>query len=127
MAFSLRGASLVVFAFCLFGCEKSPQPPKNRFDDLTLGMSFDGATKLVGKEGKPYDHEQLPQIPKPRQIFKSIPESTKWFVWWDEKTGIAVLTLGVLEGRVIYKGVMWDEDGKRTGAWKTLPEYQISK
>src|SRR4051812_39731171 len=83
--------------YFLFYTPATKQPP---FDNLHLGMSSADATKLIGREGKPCDHDKLPRIPLPRQLFKAIPEATAWFVWWDEKTGVAALTLGVLEGRV---------------------------
>lgn len=107
------------------GCGTST-PKKLPFDDVRLGMSADDAIKLVGRQGKPYDHDELPVIPLPRTTSKGIPESTSWLVWWNEKTGVAELTLGILDGRVICKEVGWVENGQNKAVRETLPEYQGS-
>ena len=87
-------------------------------------MSFEDAQKAAGREGKPTVHAKLPFSLKPREFYKGIPESTTWHVWWNPDTGIPELTLGVLDGSVIYKNVQYDEDGKRKGVAWALPEYQ---
>lgn len=126
MVIGLRGTLLVCLAVCFLGCSQSPPPPQPPFANLQLGMSFEDAKKLIGREGNPFDYDKLPVIPKPRALYKGIPEDTTWFVWWDEKTG-APMTLGILKGRVIYKEVNWDENGQSKGRRETLPEYQHGK
>src|SRR4051794_30638104 len=105
----LRSALVACLVTCVVGCKRTPKPVTYRFDDVVLGMSAVNATTLVGREGQPHAYDQLPAstLP-PRAAYKGIPAETTWLVWKDEKTGLSVLTLGVMEGRVIYKDVEWD-------------------
>lgn len=123
MAFTLGKALPPCLLFCALGCQQAVPPSKQRYDKVQLGMSFNDAKMLFAKEGKQFEHDKLPAVPLPRLGYKGIPEATTWFIWWDEKTGHPI-TLGVLEGRVIYKEGTWDENGQVKGMSETLPEYQ---
>ncbi|MEO6754475.1 MAG: hypothetical protein ABIP85_22090 [Chthoniobacteraceae bacterium] len=117
--------TLIGFAtLSLLGCHKPANSGAEPFPNLQLGISSVEATRLAGREGKPYDHGKLPVSLKPRQNYKGIPEATAYFVWWNDKTGIPELTLGIHEARVIYKEVQWDENGQRKVSRWTLPQYQ---
>lgn len=109
---------------CLFGCKRADQSGLRPFESLQLGISFQNATKLIGRAGTPCEHDKLPVSLLPRQGYKGIPEATKYFIWWNPTTGIPEVTLGIFQGRVVYKEVQWDEDSKRQAAQWTLPEYQ---
>jgi len=115
---------LFCLMFCFAACKRAKQPGTRPFDNLKLGMSLEEATKLAGSEGKPCEHDKLPFSLLPRDGYKGLPEKAAYLIWWNEKTGIPELTLGVLDGRVIYKDVEWDENGQRKGERNALPEYQ---
>ena len=45
--------TLVILALLIAGCRPQTSPPKKLpFDDIPLGMSFEEAKKLIGREGK---------------------------------------------------------------------------
>jgi hypothetical protein len=113
-----------VFAFCLPGCKPARKSAALPFENVQLEMPLDQARKLIGRDGTPTEHAKLPFSLLPRDGYKGIPEATQYFVWWNPKTGIPELTLGVFDGKVIYKDVEWDENGQRKGERHTLPKYQ---
>ena len=127
MRITLHSTLLLTLFFCAFGCQRTPPLKKLFFDDLRLGMPSADATKVIGREGKACDYDKLPIPP---ELYKGIPESTTWLVWWQEKDGVplrAELILGVLDGRVIYKEVQYEEDGQMKVERRVLPEFQDKK
>ena len=115
---------ICMLALCPLGCKPSAKSATLPFENVQLEISLDQATKLIGRAGTPTEYAKLPFTLLPRDGYKGIPEATQYFVWWNPQTGIPELTLGVFEGRVIYKDVEWDENGQRKGERHTLPKYQ---
>jgi hypothetical protein len=123
-----RAAILIAFALVFFaGCKKSDSMGAPPFENVKLGMTKAGAVALIGSDGQACEHDKLPSTLKPRDAYRRLPMGTEYFVWWNAKTGIAELTLGIWQGLVIYKDAQWMHHGEVRGARDALREFQVSE
>ena len=123
---SLSAAAIFFSCALMFfaGCKKSDSWGTPVFENVTLGMTKAEAVALVGRGGQACEHDKLPSTLKPRDAYAGLPMGTEYFIWWNAKTGIAELTLGIWQGRVIYKDAQWMHHGEVRGARDALREYQ---
>jgi hypothetical protein len=111
----------VVISLITIGC-KSSKHGDALYPKVELGMSFKDAKALIDGEGEERAYDNLPTSPKPREIYSKLPGNTGWHVW--AAVGKPTLILGVVEGKIAFKQVLWTEDGERKSESTALPIYQ---
>jgi hypothetical protein len=109
----------------MMGCKSSTIPPKvanSAYGKVELGMSLVDAKALVDGEGEERSDSNLPVSPKPRETYSKLPPNTEWRVWGG--VGKPTLILGVVEGKIAFKQVVWNDGGELKSDATALPEFQ---
>jgi hypothetical protein len=115
----------VAILMIVIGCKSSTPSPKvanSPYGKIELGMSLNDAKALVDGEGDERSDSNLPVSPKPRETYSKLPANTEWRVWVG--MGKPTLILGVVEGKIAFKQVVWNDGGELKSDANALPAYQ---